>query len=636
MSVSNNQNANETTFNTSFMSREVNTSTVGEVQLANTTNPDSGATVTNTQRAINELEDTTGMAGEGDATRKVYSSNNVVANGDNRKVAIGKVDAEFNPTTGHKHNGAAGEGPPVSRLTSDSALPATTGIVRLSNPDKVAWRNNGNSADISVGPNGSDEISTGGNAVETGDIFPSAHNTKDIGSASRSFNDVYAKNIRGFDSEISIIAPPSFGSNGGQITAISGDSTNADGGGILLSSGNSIFGNAGNIDISGGNADTLVGGNINLNPGAGVDGESAGKIYCVGRTVIDNGGALPGTNFPLTVVTNDHTTTTVNGILVTDSSGISSSGTFEAELSFDTDDTSPHYISFRNSNGESWIGAEGDADLQIGTTGPESVGIWTDDTKRIEVDGTTGEISVLSHKITNLLDPTNAQDAATKAYVDATLSQVPTVQKFLSGSGTYTTPANVTWINVRMVGGGGGGGGSGTTSGAAATDGTATTFGTTLLSAGGGLKGARDADGGAGGSSSLGTGPIGTALSGGYGGGSARQSALPLTTIVGGHGGGSMFSGGGFGGSAGGSGNGGNGVTNTGGGGGGGFASNTSSVYSGSGGGSGGLVDAIITAPAASYSYTVGTGGTGQAAGTSGNSGGNGADGYIEVIEHYR
>jgi hypothetical protein len=37
---------------------------------------------------------------------------------------------------------------------------------------------------------------------------------------------------------------------------------------------------------------------------------------------------------------------------------------------------------------------------------------------------------------------------------------VPTEQKFLSGSGTYITPANCLYIRVRMVGGGGGGGGS--------------------------------------------------------------------------------------------------------------------------------------------------------------------------------
>ena len=35
-----------------------------------------------------------------------------------------------------------------------------------------------------------------------------------------------------------------------------------------------------------------------------------------------------------------------------------------------------------------------------------------------------------------------------------------TAQRFTSGSGTYTPPAGISWIKVRMVGGGGGGGGT--------------------------------------------------------------------------------------------------------------------------------------------------------------------------------
>ena len=57
----------------------------------------------------------------------------------------------------------------------------------------------------------------------------------------------------------------------------------------------------------------------------------------------------------------------------------------------------------------------------------------------------------------------------------------PTIQTFTSGSGTYTTPAGVSWIRVIMVGGGGGGGGSGgSASGGNGGTGGNTTFGTTL------------------------------------------------------------------------------------------------------------------------------------------------------------
>lgn len=218
----------------------------------------------------------------------------------------------------------------------------------------------------------------------------------------------------------------------------------------------------------------------------------------------------------------------------------------------------------------------------------------------------------------------------------------PTVQKFTSGSGTYTLPSSPRaplYIRVRMVGGGGGGGGSGTSSGTAATAGGASTFGAALLSAGGGGTGGRDTNGGAGGTSSLGAGPVGTALTGGIGGGSARQGSVVTTataSLIGGMGASSALGGGGAGGSGGGSGGGTSGAANTGGGGGGGYADINNNSCTGSGAGSGGFVDAIISAPAATYAYAVGTGGTGQAAGTVGAAGGNGGSGYIEVTEYYQ
>lgn len=44
------------------------------------------------------------------------------------------------------------------------------------------------------------------------------------------------------------------------------------------------------------------------------------------------------------------------------------------------------------------------------------------------------------------------------ALVPRISSKQPTVQKFLSGSGTYTTPIGVKRIEIRISGGGGAGG----------------------------------------------------------------------------------------------------------------------------------------------------------------------------------
>ena len=55
----------------------------------------------------------------------------------------------------------------------------------------------------------------------------------------------------------------------------------------------------------------------------------------------------------------------------------------------------------------------------------------------------------------------------------------PTVQRFTSGSGTYTTPNGVK-KKVMMAGGGGGGGGSGTASAGSGGAGGNTTFGSSF------------------------------------------------------------------------------------------------------------------------------------------------------------
>ena len=46
------------------------------------------------QDYVNEIASTVGITGEGDPNQEVYSSHNYVTSGDNRKVAIGKLDAQ--------------------------------------------------------------------------------------------------------------------------------------------------------------------------------------------------------------------------------------------------------------------------------------------------------------------------------------------------------------------------------------------------------------------------------------------------------------------------------------------------------------------------------------------------------------
>lgn len=202
----------------------------------------------------------------------------------------------------------------------------------------------------------------------------------------------------------------------------------------------------------------------------------------------------------------------------------------------------------------------------------------------------------------------------------------PTVQRFLSGSGTYTTPTSPyspIYIRIRAIGGGGGGAGGSTAS--SPTGGGNTTFGAIISAGGGSGGGAGNASGnrgGAGGTATI-TG-VGIAINGSDGDSTGSPSAA---FMPGGSGGSSAFGGAGRGGAANDSAA--SAKTNSGSGGGGGGSTNSAPNAGGGGGGAGAYCELIITSPSATYAYAVGSGGSG-----SGN-GGNGADGIIIVEEYY-
>jgi hypothetical protein len=207
----------------------------------------------------------------------------------------------------------------------------------------------------------------------------------------------------------------------------------------------------------------------------------------------------------------------------------------------------------------------------------------------------------------------------------------PTVQRFTSGSGTYTTPAGVRWIRVTMVGGGGGGGSSGTASWGTTGSATDTTFGSNTARAG---NGGGQSGNAAGGTVTIGTATYTIAASTGAYGTGAQYTSTAEAQNSGGVGGSTPLGGGGGGGAYGNAGV--SAEPNTGAGGGGGGIAAFVGAYSGTGGGAGGYAQVIINSPAASYSYGVGSGGTGASAGTNGFAGGNGGSGVIIVEEFYQ
>lgn len=228
------------------------------------------------------------------------------------------------------------------------------------------------------------------------------------------------------------------------------------------------------------------------------------------------------------------------------------------------------------------------------------------------VDGTTIEI------VSNIIQVNPA------GYI------VPTVQRFLSGSGTYTVPTSPRkpiYLRVTMAGGGEGGG---TGNSAYGNAGSNTTWNSTDVIAGG-------ATGGGGGTVSLSTNTLILSAAGGTG---TYPTVPGSTALVGGGQGGSNPLGGSGGGgpyesTSGAGGAGSNASANTGAGGGGAGGSGTGGgLYSGGGGGAaGGYVEFIVSSPGTSYSYSVGAGGTGT---TGAGNGGNGAAGVVIVEEFYQ
>ena len=110
MSVSNGSRANQTTFNDAFVSRTVDTSTVGKLDLENV-DAESGASIENVQRELNALNAFAGKTVNSDEDETpTWTSNDVGTSGDDLKERAEALSAEFNATTGHSHSGVAGDG----------------------------------------------------------------------------------------------------------------------------------------------------------------------------------------------------------------------------------------------------------------------------------------------------------------------------------------------------------------------------------------------------------------------------------------------------------------------------------------------------------------------------------------------
>ena len=309
----------------------------------------------------------------------------------------------------------------------------------------------------------------------------------------------------------------------------------------------------------------------------------------------------------------DHSATFATNNLTVGRNGSTINGT-AADLTLDISGVSVQFVY----NGTTW-----DVFAQIGGNGGTAMTLNGTET-------VTNKTFTTGNAFNGTLGATTASSVAatTLSVSGGSISGLShTVQVFTTGSGTYTKPAGVSAIWVRLIGGGGGGGATSTNIGVAGNN---TTFST--LTGNGGAGGGYGASFG-------GLGGTGGAASGGdinIGGGGGSSGGRDNGSPAGGSGGYGAFGGAGGGGTTAadtGPGNpeGKNAAGYGGGGGGGGGAAG--STNAGGGGGSGGYTEKLFASPSATYAYAVGAGGAGGAAGSF--KGGNGSGGAIIVTEYY-
>lgn len=575
------------------------------------------------------------------------------------------------------------------KFISSSSNPASAGVIELASGDAITWRNNANSADISLAKNTSDNLTYGGTSlfnssgVQQAASFPAL--TGDVTTSAGSLATTLANSGVSAGTYTKITVDAKGRATSGTTAALSdltGTLAIANGGtggtSATTALNNLLPSQAGNT----GKYLFTDGSNANWNNVVTSVAMTVPSFLSISGSPITTTGtlavSLSGTALPVanggTAVTSVTTTPTASSFAGWDANKNLSANALSPDLTSTATAGGTTTMTIASTEGQVWTGSTTQT-VKLPTTSVAKGAryFFTNSSSGVVTVQSSGGNTIQamagnSFAIFTALvaTPTTAANwnvnystnnagggtvtsvqvtganglsfsggpITTSGTITATL-KAPTVQRFTSGSGTYTPPSSPSplWIKVTMSGGGGGGGGdsgSGTNGG----NGNPTTFTSNLTAGSGGGGQANGGNSGVGGSNTVsatsgltviknfqgGGGTVGgsivtsgftTSPKGGvnpFGGSSTNLSGLAVSANTGAGGAGGIHSG--------------------------------STGNAGSSGGAGGYLEVMISGAALSTiiasgaSYSVGSGGT-AGSGSSAN-GGVGAAGIIIAEEYYQ